>query len=437
MGRLFLAIVAAFPFVMAGLTFVAADRWPGRLIRLSSYGSVGLVLTGSLAAVDVTITAPIGRSLVLSPLAQLGVQLLALGMLGLGLSLSEEDRRDAGRWLPLAWLSSGGLVLALLVTSLTLAAITYVAAGLLWAFGPPKAVRQSPTGPGLRYAALLVLALAPLLTALRLSEVGLSVEGVEPLARALLAPGFALLLSVVPLHAWTVTLASGSPRAMVMGVLILVQTAGLVLMLRVFAAYPWLLTAERPLLYAGGGLSLLVGSWLALAAEERDPDDWLAYVVIANTGLVMMALGTQSMRAATGVSLMLVARVLALVTIAMAVRATPSMARMARAVGTLTLAGTPGLAGFPSLWLLLLALQLQAPAGASLAVLVGSGLLFATAVRRWRADGSPQAFACAPAEAVHWPLVVLIAALVALGLLPQVAAAVFGHTLSGPFLINQ
>ncbi len=437
MGRIFLALVAALPFVMAALTAAAAERWPPRLIRLSGYGAIGLVLTGSLAAVDVAIMTPLGRSLVLSPLAQLGVQLLALGMLGLGLALGDEERQDAGRWLPVAWLSTGGLVLALLVTSLTLAAITYVAAGLLWAFGPPKSARQSPTGPGLRYAALLVLALAPLLTALRLCELGLSVEGVEPLARALIAPGFALLLSLVPLHAWTVTLASGSPRIMVIGVLTLVQTAGLVLLMRVFGAYPWLMAAERPLLYMGGALSLLLGGWMALSADERDPDDWLAYAVIANTGLLIMGLGTQSTRAAAGITLMLFARVLALLTIALARRAAPAMARLARAVGTLTLAGTPGLAGFPSLWLLLLALQLQAPAVASLPVVVGSGLLFATAARRWQADSSLEATTPAPAEQVRWPLVVLIIALVALGLVPHLAAAVFGNTLSGPFLINE
>lgn len=437
MGRLLLAVVAAFPFLMALGTSWAAERRAEWVIRLSSYAALALVVMATLAAIDVTIVTPLGRSLVLSPLAQLGIQLLALAMLGLGLSLSGEDRQAAGRWLPLAWLSCGGLVLSLLITSLTLAAVTYVAAGLLWALGPPKPIRQSPTGPGLRYAGLLALALAPLVTALRLAEIGLPVTGVEPLARALAAPGIALLLSIVPLHAWTVTLATGSPRVMVIGVLSLVQTAGLVLLIRVFGTYPWLMATQRSFLLASGALSAVIGGWMALVAEERDPDDWLAYAVIANTGFVIMGLATQSMRAAAGISVMLFARVLALVTIALALRAPARLAQLARAAGTLTLAGSPGFAGFPSLWLLLLALQLQAPAMMSLAAIVGSGLLFATAVRRWRSTVQADAPAEADAVDARWPVVVLIILLIGLALVPQIASAVFGRALSGPFLINQ
>jgi formate hydrogenlyase subunit 3/multisubunit Na+/H+ antiporter MnhD subunit len=438
MGKLLLMLVVGLPIAMAAASFALGDRWPERLPRLSNFAALALAVIVSLALVDVELALPGGRALVLSPVAQLGVQLLALAMLGFSMSVADEAAELANRWLAVAWLSLSGLVLALLVTSITLAVLTFVAAALIWALAPPGVDKSAASGPGLRYAALLALAVPPLVTALRLAEIHTAATPeLEPLVLALIVPGFGLILSVVPLHAWTVTLASGSPRAMVIGVLGLVQTAGFILLLRTLERYPWLIAGGRGALIAGGALSLVIGGWLALASRRDDPDDWLAYAVVANTGLLLMGLATQSQSAATGVTLMLFARVLALVTVALASRAAWRLAQAARVAGTLTLAGTPGLAGFPGLWLIVAALQLDSPGWATIAVLAGSGLLLATALRRWWLP-EPLTDAVTPGTPRRrWPVVVLIVVLILLGIVPQIVAGAFGNALRGPFLLHQ
>jgi formate hydrogenlyase subunit 3/multisubunit Na+/H+ antiporter MnhD subunit len=160
------------------------------------------------------------------------------------------------------------------------------------------------------------------------------------------------------------------------------------------------------------------------------------YAVVANTGVLLVGLGAHSAAAGAGVALLLFARVLALVMLAMAPRVTGVYRRMAYAFGILTLAGTPGLAGFPGFWLIL---RRATDGGTSLvqvALLAGSGLLFATAVRRWRYDAENVVDEGDGGAAARRIVIVLAVLLVVLGLAPQIIAPAFTGALRGMYFVN-
>jgi formate hydrogenlyase subunit 3/multisubunit Na+/H+ antiporter MnhD subunit len=445
MGPFLLTFVVLLPFVVALAVAVLVPRRPALALRLSLAAAMLLTLAVSLAleAVDVSLPLPGQRALVLSAIAQLGIQLLSLGMLGLVLLLLSEPDELVVRWLPLAWVSLGALTLALLMSSLPLALLLFVAGAMVWTFGAPPAPAGSPPSAALRYAVLVTLATPLLLVAFRLAEERTAITpDLERLVLALAVPGFGLVLGLFPLHAWSLTLAAGTPRTMLFGVLALVQTAGFALLLRTLAGYPWLTAGARGPLLAAATLSAVLGGWLALSARDDDPDDWLVYAAIANAGMLLAGLAAQSQAAGVGAVLLLFARVLALLVVALAPQAAGVSERVAALAGTLALAGTPGLAGFPGLWLVLRALLQTsgrgAPLGnrlAALGLLVGSGLLFAAAVRRWSAgrlaaDDEP---ARAPAAGARRTVLFLVALLVLLGVAPAVIAPAFAGSLQEMF----
>lgn len=433
-------VVIGLPFVAFAACVVLADR-PNDVIRLSTAGALLLTLAASAAVVDVELVLIAGRSLIMSPIAQLGIQLLALSMLGVALSLARARQELVAHWLPIAWLSTGGLGLSLLVSSLPLSLLVFSSAALIWALGLPPSARRSATAAVMRYVALLALATPMLLLAFRFAEERSSAAmDLERVVLALAVPGFGLILGLIPLHAWTLTLSSGTPRTMLLGVLSLVQTAGFIFLLRTLERYPWITEVAGDPLIMGGALSAVLGGWLALSAKLDDPDDWLVYALVANSGFLLMGLGTQSYAAALGVVLLLFARVLALVLLSLAPRVEGRMRRTAAIVATLVISGTPGLAGFPGLWLILRRIGLGANGTASLALLAGSGLLFAAGVRRWRAPETEwaadevQPLKAGADVGGHRSVVALIVLLIVLGLAPQLAAPAFEGSLRGLFL---
>lgn len=434
-------VVLTLPFGAAGLCVVLASR-PGAVIRLSTAGALVLTLAASAAVVDVELALLAGRSLVMSPIAQLGIQLLALSMLGIVLSLHRASQELVGHWLPIAWISAGGLGLSLLVSSLPLALLVFSGSALVWALGLPPSARRSATGAVMRYVALLALATPLLLLAFRFAEERTSSStDLERVVLALLVPGFGLLLGLIPLHAWTITLASGTPRTMLLGVLTLVQTTGFSFLLRTLDRYPWITEVAGDPLVVGGALSALLGGWLALSSRLDDPDDWLVYALVTHSGFLLMGLGTQSRAAAVGVVLMLFARVLALILLALSPRVEGTTRRLAVLASTLAIGGAPGLAGFPGMWLVLRQVGQAASTFSTLAMLAGSGMLLATGVRRWRAPETQWTIAEAPPlesgasdDGGRRSVVALIALLVALGLAPHLIAPAFEGSLRGLFL---
>ena len=441
-GLLLLVATLLLPLAAAGMS---VRLRAAQALRMSTVVALVLVAAATLAVVDATVPLVGLRALEMTRIAQLGIQLEALAMLGLVMGLHRAPPDTVTRWLPVAWTSMAGLSAALLVNSLPIGLIAFVAAALLWAFGLPEGERGAAMGAVLRYAALLALVIPLLLSAYRLAELrpaAVDKGDLEHLVLALVVPAFALLLGLIPMHAWVLTLASGAPRTMLFGVLTLVQTAGFALLLRTLEDLKWLTaTATAPLVF-GGAVSACLGAWLALSARIEDPDDWLVYAIVANSGMLIVGLGTQSRAAALGVVLMLFARVLALVLLGVGRRVTGMLQRAASAVALLTLAGTPGLAGFPGLWRILQKLAgeaggtaVQVPFGtpAHLALLSASALLFATAVRRWdaplEATGVPEGRDVGGERAV----IVLIVLIVALGIAPQFVSGAFGRDLADMF----
>lgn len=426
--KLTLVAVILLPFAAGIGCLYLGQRRLGAALRLSVGAALLLVLIISVAAVDVEIPLVAGRSLMLKATGQLGIQLLGLAMLGFVMALAPERSELLSAWIATAWISVGGLGLALLITSLPLAVLIFVGSTLVWAFALPPALRPEAAPSILRFAALLALVMPLLLIAFRLAESRSTVTpSVERMVLALAVPAFALLVGVFPLHAWSLSLSSGTPREMLFGILLMVETAGFVLLLRMLATYPWIVGEARDALVIGGALSAVLGGWMALSAPRSEPNGWLVYAAVANSGMLLAGLGTRSALAGVGVGLLLFARVLALVIIALAPRVEGLARRLAYAAGTLALAGTPGLAGFPGLWLILRRLQITEHSTASLAVLVGSGLLFATGVRRWHAtDAGPDAARTPDMErSARRSIATLIAIMVIIGLAPQLIADAF------------
>lgn len=435
MATVLLGLLLILPLATALACAWLGPRQPERGLRLSLISALLLVLVVNVAVVDAEIALIAGRSLELSPIAQLGIQILGLAMLGFLLSLYRASAAWLETWLPVAWLSLLGLILSLLVTSLSIGLIIFLGAALLWAFGLPAQERIVSAGVIMRYAALISLAVPLLLIALEIAELrGSAQDSVERLVLALAVPAFGLILGLIPLHAWTLTLAGGTPRAMVFGVISLVQTTGFLLLLETLATYPWMAGVASETLVAAGAISACIGGWMALSARRDDPDDWLVYAAIANSGMLLAGLGTQSEKAGAGVALLLFARVLALVTLDLAPRVPELPRRLAYAAGTLALAGTPGLAGFPGMWLILQRLEGQSEL-AKLALLAGSGLLFATALRRWRADAEAQeeGWVAEPDPGARRMVMVMLALLVLLGIAPQIVAPAFDDALRDIF----
>lgn len=441
-GEILLVLTLLLPVAAA----IASLRLPpDHGLRLSTAVALVLVGAATFAVVDVELPLVAGRALEMTRIAQLGIQLEALAMLGLVMGLHGGADDSVARWLPVAWTSLAGLAGALLINSLPLGLIAFVAAALLWAFGLPEGERGAAMGAVLRYAALLALVIPLLLSAYRLAELrpdAADKGAIEQLVLSLVVPAFALLLGLIPMHAWVLTLASGAPRPMLFGVLSLVQTAGFALLLRTLEDLKWLTaTATAPLVF-GGAVSAFLGAWLALSARLEDPDDWLVYAMVANSGMLIVGLGTQSRAAALGVVLMLFARVLALVLLGVGRRVTGFLQRAAAGVALLTLAGTPGLAGFPGLWRILQKLAGEtagatAPvpfgAPAHLALLAASAMLFAAALRRWSAPPDPVDASARRDIGGERAVVLLIGFIIVLGLAPQFVSGAFARALSDMF----
>lgn len=437
----FLATIVVLPFAAAVACARVAATNPRQAMVVSTGASFALATLGLLATVDSVLPLVLtGRELRLTPMAQLGIQLQALAILGLFRPTDPAGEVRLAPWLPVAWLSVAGMSLGLLMNSLSLGLLAFIASAMLWAFGLPAPERARAAGPVLRFAALLALVMPLLLLAFALAEqrTGSGTPDLEIVALALAAPGYGLILGIVPMHAWTLSLAGGAPREMLLGVLALVQTTAAVMLMRTLEAYPWIAEVASTPLLAGGTISVIVGSWLAFASRLDDPDDWLVHAAVAHSGMLLVGLGTQSHAATVGVLLFVFVRVLALVTLASARRTTGLLRRIGFGTATLAMAGTPGFAGFPGLWLVLRHVPAQGAFPLRAALLVGSGLLFATAVRHWRApatlaDDTPVPADDPGARVAVW---VLVGLLVGIGLAPQTVVGAFERALHGMFIAS-
>jgi hypothetical protein len=134
-GQALLLMVVALPLVAAVLSQALVRRRPHQAVVVSLVVALLFALSATFALVDRPLFFIAFRSVVLTPAAQLGTQLIALMALGLVLALEAEPPDIIADWLPVLWISVFGLTLALLLSELPLALLMLLGAALVWALG--------------------------------------------------------------------------------------------------------------------------------------------------------------------------------------------------------------------------------------------------------------------------------------------------------------
>src|SRR5918997_5984563 len=106
-------------------------------------------------------------------------------------------------------------------------------------------------------------------------------------AMGFLAVGFAFKVSLVPFHMWTPDVYQGAPTAVTAFMSAATKVAAFAALMRVLNVALQPLTWDwRPIVWALAGVSVVVGSVLAIA--QRDIKRMLAYSSISHAGFVLM-----------------------------------------------------------------------------------------------------------------------------------------------------
>lgn len=368
----------------------------------------------------------------------------------------------------------GILILALLTGSLTIEPFLFSAIFLELAAMAAVLVLIPPGSPGparvLQLLILYTLAMVGILfTGWLLENVGVTsvTPGLAERVMLLLALGFSILMFVPPFHFWLPSAARQVHPAALAMVALLLQNAGLFTMLRFLDTYAWLRTDPRVMSAIGLAGTVMVGFGSLSAMAQRTPLRIVAYALIADFGVGLMAIGSNT-DAGYRVALALAgARVMSLVVYSLASvqleHAAPApiagperapdadaadqerqpvrrvrfpLARLGSLVGLASLAGIPLSAGFPARWTAIVGLGLGSQ---GLWIPVGSALVMAAAIR-WMVR-HPQPGADQPTHrpgiAEQAAVAVSIALCLLLGLAPQltspwVSAAMLGLSNLGP-----
>jgi multicomponent Na+:H+ antiporter subunit D len=183
--------------------------------------------------------------------------------------------------------------------------------------------------------------------------------------------GFALMLAVVPFHAWLPQVAEDGPPLIAAWIVAGIGGAYLILLFDLLLQYEWLAqSAEVQQLLSGGGLLLAIGSSVLIVTERHLGRLW-AYAILVDLGYVLLGLGFSSPAGRTAVLLTLVGRMVSLLLSGSALamiqqRATTlqfdglvgigtrtPLSMLAFAIGGLALLGVPLTPGFPGHWAVL------------------------------------------------------------------------------------
>ncbi|MCC7359135.1 MAG: hypothetical protein IT317_06645 [Anaerolineales bacterium] len=202
-------------------------------------------------------------------------------------------------FLPISLVNLGLLSAALFVRPFLFAALflelgAAASVAMLAAESTHAAYNPNATRGALRYLVYTTLGLPFILLTGWLLEAAQASPGdvsFTSQATVLLMAGFAILLAVVPFHSWFPAVAEHAPPYAAAFVFTVMRQTVVFLLLNFLAAYPWL--NQNPLVYrvltlAGGGMALAGG---LLAFGQRNFGRVFGYVLLVDTGAVMLGLG--------------------------------------------------------------------------------------------------------------------------------------------------
>ncbi len=113
-------------------------------------------------------------------------------------------------------------------------------------------------------------------------------------ATAFLALGFAILMGIPPFHIWLPSAGEEANPMALTFVAVILQSTGLFFLLQLLNQYAWL--RENEALFAGiraaGTLMVLFGGAMAIA--QRRIEKMMAYALLSDYGIVMLAVGSAS-----------------------------------------------------------------------------------------------------------------------------------------------
>lgn len=284
-----------------------------------------------------------------------------------------------GAWMARAsrYLTSVGLVMVSAI-ALSLLVQPFLYAAILLEIAAMGAVlvlvtdRHPKARGALRLLFLYTIAMMVILQVGRVLEIGGITTTTPVLAMRVslsLALGFAILMAVPPFHLW---LPSGAKDLNIYALAftgILLQSAGLFLLLRFLDTYEWMRNNDAlfGVISVFGVISIWFGSLAALV--KREPEQILVYGMLTDFGATLLAVGVAtptSYQLALGFTgariISLAVGALGLVNTgsrdvsdldgAVADRRRVDLGRLGSAVGLLSIAGMPLTVGFPGRWVL-------------------------------------------------------------------------------------
>jgi multicomponent Na+:H+ antiporter subunit D len=213
-------------------------------------------------------------------------------------------------------------------------------------------------------------------------------------AATVLSFGFAILMAIPPFHIWLTSGVQESNNFIVAFVTIILQSAGFFFLLRFLDTYSWL--REDPIFHTGLGVISVGTMFLASlwALSSKDLRKVFAYAIVADMGVILLALSRGSSAGARIALALFGARIFGIAVLAMGLcvirtragewrgagRRQP-IAALSILVGLLSLVGFPLTAGFPGRWALLSLNYSQDLY--ILITLLSTMILFALLVLRW------------------------------------------------------
>lgn len=263
--------------------------------------------------------------------------------------------------------------------------------------------------------------------------IGTSAEGGVS-AATVIGFGFAILMAIPPFHIWLTAGVQESNSFIVAFVTVILQAAGFFLLLRFMDAFTWLredLTFHAGLRIISIATMVLASFW---AFSARDLRKVFSYAIVADMGVIVLALSHASPAGARIALALFGARVFGIAILALGLcvvqlhkrdwrgagRRQP-IAALAILVGLLSLAGFPLTAGFPGRWALL-SLEFARDAYILISILLAM-IISALLVLRWAAILFDPTIAHeqdqeSPSQQAY--LLIGIGSLVLLGIAPQI-----------------